>query len=145
MSCPLGCGPPVAQPLKEDPDMRPLSLLAVVSLASLAAAQTPTCTPVHFTFAERNSNNAFPFCNSLLPFRYIQIDAEIGVAPRILDRLSLRREGTGISAMDYGAYSITLSFWLSRAATTPATPSPAFDSNHGFDKTQVITNRTFNF
>jgi hypothetical protein len=96
--------------------------------------------PSHHRNAEGLSNNVFPFGSSI-PFRYAQVHDDVPPMPIL--RMSFRHNGTS-SGTAYVAHSVTVDAFMSTAVTTAATMSTTFDSNHGANKVQVITNRTYN-
>ena len=124
--------------------MRFLATLCVLALAADSSSQTSVVSPAHFTAAEANVDNSYPFGFGTT-FRYAQIHDDLAGTPRLIKGLSFRRDGTQTVVTLYLPYSVTLDLWCSTATTTAATPSTSFDQNHGADKSRVITARNFNF
>jgi hypothetical protein len=127
--------------------MRPIILTAPLLVLSLAPAQS-VVSPGHFTSAEASSQNRFPFGETSQLFRYLQVHDDLQGTPRPIRTMTWRRgAGTCGTACTnpYPAYTISLNAWCSTATTTATTLVAAFDTNHGTDKVQVITSKTFNF
>lgn len=118
--------------------MRPVLTLAL--LTTLASAQTPVVSPRYHRRAEALSSNVFPFGNTVFPFRYAQIHDD--VPPMTVSGLAFRHNAA--VATIYPSHSITLDAWVSTAVSPAAGITLVFDNNHGSDKAQVITNRTYN-
>lgn len=104
---------------------------------TLAAAQVVS--PSHYTRAEGGSNNVFPFGNTTVPFRFEQVHDNLSAMA--ISGLAFRHNAATVT---YPAHSVTLDAWVSTAAVTSASATNDFDTNHGLDKVQVITNQTFN-
>jgi hypothetical protein len=121
----------------------PLLLVALVPAQGIVS-------PAHFTHAEGNAPNRYPFGeHPNHVFRYLQVHDDTQGTPRPIRSLAWRRWGapctTGGCTVIYPAYQVTLDAWCSTAATTSATAVAQFDANHGGDKVKVIDNKTFNF
>ncbi len=106
-------------------------------LAGVASAQYVS--PVRHTTAEGLSNNVFPFGNTAVPFRFAQVHDD--ARPGVVTGLAFRHN---LATVTYPSHSITTDIWVSTAITTSATVSTTFDNNHGLDKFQVATARTYN-
>jgi hypothetical protein len=109
--------------------------------AATAAAQS-VVSPAHFTDAEGSTSNSFPFGVATAPFRYANIHDDMAGTARTIRGMTLRRNNTSAAS---AAYTVTLDAWMSTAVTTGTTPDATFDNNHGADKLQVATGRTYNF
>jgi hypothetical protein len=116
--------------------MKALALAILVSTATLAAQ---SFSPVVYGPSEAPSNNVFPFGSTVVPFRYAQVHDD--VPAMVITGMSFRHNA---ATTVYPAHSITMDAWMSTATTTAATMNTTFDNNHGLDKIQVVTNRTYN-
>jgi hypothetical protein len=116
--------------------MRLLATAVCLSLCATLGAQV--WSPTHFAKVRATGSNVFPF-GSGIPFRYAQIHDDVTALP--VKSLTVRRTpSTSVLA----AGTITVDAFMSTAATSSATPNLTFDSNHGANKVQVISNKTFN-
>jgi hypothetical protein len=115
----------------------------VLFLLPPIAAQS-VVSPREYTSAEAPANNSYPFGVSTQVIRYVGIHDDLQGTPLLIKGMSMRRNGTSTTPI-YPAYTITLDAWCSLAATTSTTPNTTFDNNHGSNKMQVVTNKTFNF
>lgn len=123
--------------------MRPAltpTLLALALLTTFTAAQTLVVSPRYHRRSEGLTSNVFPFGNTAVPFRYAQIHDD--VPAMTVSGLAFRHNAA--VATTYPSHSITLDAWASTAASPAAGITLVFDNNHGANKAQVITNRTFN-
>src|SRR5688500_15425750 len=111
---------------------------SILLLSGMLCAQGHV-SPSHHRTAEGLSNNIFPFGTSF-PFRYAQVHDAVPAMPIL--RLSFRHNRTS-SGTAYVAHSGTVDAFMSTAVTTAATMSTTFDNNHGTNKVQVITTRTY--
>lgn len=117
--------------------MKALTLITLCFAGTLAAQ---TVSPVLYTNCEAPSGNIYPFGNTQVPFRYVQVHDDVP-APMVIQAIAFRHSAaTGVIP----AHTITMDAWMSTATTTAGTMSTTFDSNHGLDKIQVVTNRTYN-
>lgn len=116
--------------------MRTVPILSLIFASALSAQYV---SPVEATNAEGLSNNIFPFGGTAVPFRFVQVhdDTPAGV----ISSLAFRHN---MASVTYAAHSITCDIWASTALTTSAAVNATFDLNHGANKFQVVTNRTFN-
>jgi len=114
----------------------PARSLLVLFLSGALVAQSVS--PLHFAVAEGNASNAFPFGSTPVPFRYSQVHDD--VPAMVILGMSFRHNAT---ATVYPVHSVTMDAWVSTAVTTAATMSTTFANNHGLDKIQVVTNRTY--
>lgn len=118
-----------------------MRIVFVASLLSgLCAAQTLVVSPRYHRRAEGLSSNVFPFGNTTVPFRYAQIHDD--VPAMTVSGLGFRTNA--VLATVYASHSVTLDAWASTAVSNAAGMGVAFDNNHGANKLQVITNRTYN-
>lgn len=115
--------------------------LSFSSLASHLAAQSYVSPATHVR-SEGAGTQSFPFGISTVPFRYLQIHDD--VPAMLVNGIAFRHNAGGNNNSVFPAHSVTLDAWVSTAATTSATPSSTYDSNHGTDKARVATNRTYN-
>lgn len=116
--------------------MRTVPILSLIFASALSAQYV---SPVEATNAEGLSNNVFPFGNTTVPFRFSQVHDD--TPGGVISGLAFRHNLTTVT---YAAHSITCDIWVSTAVTTSAAVSTTFDNNHGLDKFQVVTNRTYN-
>jgi hypothetical protein len=117
--------------------------LAVLLLTASLGAQAYVVSPAQFDKQEANASNAFPFgSNVITSQRYMQIQDDMAGSPRLLRGFEVRRDGPG--ATGHLAFQVACHVLCSTAATTSATADVTFDNNHGTDKAQVVTNRSYN-
>ncbi len=124
--------------------LRTPTTLAFVLLGLPLAAQTDLVSPAAYTNAEAPSSNAFPFGTTTQQYRYLNVHDDLAGTARTILAFAVRR-GATTSLTTTPAMSIVVDGFMSTAATTGATVSSTFDSNHGADRAQVLTNRTINF
>jgi len=103
-----------------------------------AAALAQTVSPTFYANAEGLTNNVFPFGNTTVPFRYSQVHDD--VPSMVVNGLRFRHNATTTT---YAAHTVTCDGWMSTALTPSTGATGTFDNNHGLDKLQVITNRTY--
>ena len=96
--------------------------------------------PAHFANAEGPLNNVAPFGSSV-PFRYSQIHDD--VPAMVITGMSFRHDYYQFTTLTYPGYSLTMNAWMSTAVTGSSGMNTTFDLNHGPDKIQVVTNRTY--
>jgi hypothetical protein len=120
-----------------------LRLSSVTVLLAPLHAQTTVVSPAHFTNAEGPSSNSTPFGIPTTPYRYVGIHDDLLGAPGVVLGMAVRRNANTTTV--FPAASVTLSAWVSTAATTAGAPNATFDLNHGTDKQQVINSRTYGF
>jgi hypothetical protein len=108
-------------------------------------AQAYVVSPAQNESQEANGSNAFPFgSNVITSQRYMQIHDDMAGTPRVLRAIEVRRDGSGATINEHLAFMVALDILCSTALTTSATADTTFDNNHGLDKVQVVTNRTYN-
>lgn len=112
---------------------------ATIALLAAGLAAQGYTSPAHFTNAEGTSNNVFPFGNTTVPFRFSQIHDD--VPPSVITGMRFRHN---LATVTYPAHSVTIDAWMSTSVNASTAASTTFDNNHGGDKLQVITNRTYN-
>jgi len=110
----------------------------LLALCVSAALIAQSVSPLHFATAEAPTNSPLPFGTTTVPKRYSQVHDD--VPAMVIHGMSFRHSATTVV---YPAHSITISAWISTASTTSATTSATFDNNHGVDRVQVVTNRTY--
>lgn len=115
-----------------------LRFVSATLLATSLLAQGYT-SPSHFTSAEGPSNNVFPFGNTTVPFRFSQIHDDVPAGP-----ITGMRFRHNLTTTTYPAHSVTIDAWMSTSVNASTAADTTFDNNHGIDKVQVITNRTYN-
>lgn len=113
--------------------------LAVLPLLLAGALSAQHVSPAYYDGVEGPGNNVFPFGSTVVPFRFAQIHDDIPTM--VITGMQFRHNATATVA--YPSYSVTVDGWVSTAITTSATADATFDNNHGLDKVQVITNRTY--
>lgn len=113
------------------------SCLLVLVLSGPVSAQY--ISPGGLAAVEGTANNVFPFGNTAVPFRFCQVHDDVPAMS--ITGLQFRHNAT--TTASYPSYSLTMNAWISTAVTTSATISSTFDSNHGLDKVQVVTNRIY--
>lgn len=111
---------------------------SLACLFASAALVAQTVHPPHFANAEGTSNNVYPFGNTTVPFRYSQIHD--GLPAMVIQGMAFRHNS---STTLYPGHSVTIDAWVSTATVPSASMGTTFDNNHGVDKVQVITNRTY--
>lgn len=117
--------------------MRHPIVLASTLLCGLASAQYVS--PAHHANSEGLANNVFPFGNTTVPFRFLQLHDD--VPAMTVTSMTFRHN---LATVTYQAHSITCDGWMSTAVSAASGANAMFDNNHGTDKIQVITNRTYN-
>ncbi|MBK8098455.1 MAG: hypothetical protein IPK26_15205 [Planctomycetes bacterium] len=117
--------------------MKPIVLVSLFVLGTLGA-QT-FVSPATHGHSEGGAQNSFPFGTTIVPFRYLQIHDD--VPAMTISGLAFRHNATNTV---YPAHSVTLDAWVSTAAFPSVLANATFDLNHGGDKIQVVTNRTYN-
>jgi hypothetical protein len=96
--------------------------------------------PAHFANAEGPLNNVVPFGSSV-PIRYSQIHDD--VPAMVITGMAFRHDYYQFTTLIYPPYTLTMDAWMSTAVTPSSGMNTTFDLNHGPDKTQVVTNRTY--
>ncbi|MBI5852191.1 MAG: hypothetical protein HZB39_14350 [Planctomycetes bacterium] len=104
-----------------------------------AAAIAQSVSPTFYANAEGLANNVFPFGNTTVPFRYSQIHDDV---PTMVVN-GFRFRTNAVSGTIYPAHTVTCDGWMSTALTPSTGGTGTFDNNHGLDKIQIITNRTY--
>ena len=121
------------------PNHRPKMLTRPLTILFVSAALTAQqYSPFHFANAEAASGSAFPFGDTTVPFRYSQIHD--GMLVSVITGMSFRYDS---AATAFPAHTVTIDAWVSGATVPSGSMSLVFDNNHGIDKVQVITNRTY--
>lgn len=115
-----------------------LRFVSATLLATSLLAQGYT-SPSHFASAEGTNNNVFPFGNTTVPFRFSQIHDDVPAG--LISGMRFRHN---LTTSTYAAHSITIDAWMSTSLNASTAADTTFDNNHGVDKIQVITNRTYN-
>jgi hypothetical protein len=115
-----------------------LRIYAFTLLISGLTAQSYT-SPAFFANAEGLNNNVFPFGSTTVPFRFAQVHDDLPAG--LITGMRFRHN---LATAAYPAHSVTIDAWVSTAVTPSTGASNVFDNNHGFDKIQVISNRTYN-
>lgn len=118
-------------------------LLSTLLLASVVSAQG-IVSPGHFTLTEGNTYDHKIFSTST-PFRYLEIHDDLQGAPRTINKMTFRRDGSNGATYTYEPFSMLCDIWMSTATTTAATPNKTFASNHGTDKRQVASFQLLQF
>jgi hypothetical protein len=113
--------------------------LPFASLLLAAVLPAQYVSSAHFTAAEGTSNNVYPFGSTATSFRYLQIHDD--VPAMVITGLKFRHDSSS-SGTVRPAYTLTLDAWISTATVASASASTTFDTNHGLDKIQCVTNRT---
>ncbi len=113
---------------------------ALISLLlPLTAVAQSYVSPAFYTNAEGLSNNVFPFGNTTVPFRYSQVHDD--VPTMVVSGFKFRHNAATVT---YPAHSVTIDGWMSTAVSVSTAATSTFDNNHGLDKQQIVTNRTYN-
>ena len=115
-----------------------LRFVSATLLATSLFAQGYT-SPSHFASAEGTNNNVFPFGNTTVPFRFSQIHDDVPAGA-----ITGMRFRHNLTTTTYPAHSVTIDAWMSTSVNASTAADVTFDNNHGIDKVQVITNRTYN-
>ena len=112
--------------------------LSIPLLAGGVPGQQAVVSPRAFATVEAPGQDLRTFAgdSSSLAVRHLQIHDDLIGTPLVLQSLAVRQDSA--DGLPYG-YLIALTLWLSHAPAGigAATPDPAFDHNHGADKTQV--------
>jgi hypothetical protein len=115
--------------------------MRTISCSFLLLAQSlcgQVVSPAHFTKTEANTYAYIGPGSTSTPDRILQVHDDLGTTSRSLTGVAFRRDGSLSSASyNYAAYTILCDIFVSNAATTSATTSTVFDTNHGANKTQV--------
>jgi hypothetical protein len=111
------------------------SLCLLLGSATLTAQQF---SPFHFADAECASGSALPFGNPTVPIRYSQIHDAMLIS--VINGMSFRHDS---ATTVFPAHAVTIDAWVSNTTVPSSAMSTVFDNNHGNNKVQVITNRTF--
>lgn len=109
------------------------TLLAAVLLAQGYADRPISRAPRAPTAA------SYPFGNTTVPFRFSQIHDDVPAG--LITGMRFRHN---LTTTTYAAHSITIDAWMSTSLNASTAADTTFDNNHGVDKIQVITNRTYN-
>lgn len=123
--------------------LRPL-LLAFSGVVFAAASAAQSVSPLHFAGTEAPGASSTPFGEFgavATPFRYQQVHDD--VPAMVIHGFAFRHSSTANGAVQQ-PFTLTLDAWMSTApaGTTGWNHSATFDSNHGPDRIQVVTNRT---
>ena len=114
--------------------------LAICVLASAALAQNFTYSPASSNTTDQNSNNTIPFWSAT--HRYQQAHGSLRGAPRLMQAISIRRDG-GLGAFA-SAVARTIDAEMFMAHTNFATVSATFATNYAGAPVTTVTRKMIN-